>query len=203
MAWKSVVSRISHSISTQFEADYVSEIVLDLDPPSRSEFQLAVKAASILKLVLDKFNLTAFVKTSGNKGIQVYIPLQEETYSWEETRLFTTFIADFLVKYDPHSYTTERLKKNRAGRLYVDFIQHAEGKTIIAPYSVRNNEDGLVATPLFWEELNEDLTPDLFTMEKVLNRLDKYVDPFSTFFTCKKSQPFDQVLHIIKEGGSI
>ncbi|VEF48071.1 DNA ligase D [Bacillus freudenreichii] len=173
---------------------YVSEIVFDLDPPDRSHFQLAVYAASILKQVFDELNLFTFVKLSGNKGLQIYIPLPEGKFTWDDTRLFTTFAADFLIHYDPDSFTTERLKKKRGNRLYVDFVQHAEGKTIIAPYSVRNNEDGLVAAPIHWHELSEDLFPDQFTMKSVLERLKRMKDPFAGFFHCKANQPFDQVL---------
>ncbi len=175
-------------------SNYVSEIVFDLDPPDRSHFHLAVYAATILKQVLDELALFSFVKLSGNKGLQVYIPLPEGRFTWEDTRRFTSFIAEFLVRYDPSSFTTERLKKNRGGRLYVDFVQHAEGKTIIAPYSVRNNEDGLVAAPIHWDELTEDLSPVQFTMESVLERLSKMKDPFARYFQCKNKQPFGQVL---------
>ncbi len=173
---------------------YVSEIVFDLDPPDRTHFHLAVYAANILKQMLDELGLLSFVKLSGNKGLQVYIPLPENQFTWEDTRRFTSFVAEFLVQYDPESFTTERLKKNRGKRLYVDFIQHAEGKTIIAPYSVRKNEDGLVAAPIYWHELTEALSPAQFTMDSVLKRLVKMKDPFSSFFHCKDKQPFEQVL---------
>src|SRR5699024_6539764 len=105
----------------------------------------------------DTLSLTSFIKTSGNKGLQVYIPLGEKQYTWEETRLFTSFIAQFLVSQQPDLFTVERLKKKRKGKLYIDYVQHAEGKTIIAPYSVRGNRDATVATPLFWDEVNTDL----------------------------------------------
>ncbi|GIN70144.1 bifunctional non-homologous end joining protein LigD [Bacillus sp. J14TS2] len=176
---------------------FVSEIVIDLDPPSQEEFQLAVQAALIIKRVLDSFSLTGFVKFSGNKGMQVYIPLPESQYTWDETRVFTEFLAKFLVGYHPHLFTIERLKKNRQGKLYVDFIQHAEGKTIIAPYSVRLPSKGLVAAPLYWYEINEKLDPKSFTIDEVSKRVETIGNPFSTFFTSKEQQPFDQVLQMI------
>lgn len=182
------------------DSPFVSEIVLDLDPPSRDEFHLAKHAAKIVKKVLDSFHLTGFVKLSGNKGMQVYIPLPDNTFTWKETRVFTEFIANFLVTYDPDSFTIERLKKNRGGKLYVDFIQHAEGKTIIAPYSVRNHSKGLVAAPIFWDEINEELSPTSFTIQSVQKRLQTLGDPFSHFFVTKKEQPFQQVLDMINSG---
>lgn len=180
--------------------NFVSEIVFDLDPPDRSKFPLAVRAATLLKKILDEFNLHSFVKMSGNKGLQVYIPLPEDQFTWEDTRTFTSFIAEFLVQYDPDSFTIERLKKNRGERLYIDFIQHAEGKTIIAPYSMRKNESGLVAAPLQWKELTDKLVPDHFTIQTVLERIKQIEDPFAHFFTCKENQPFKQALQRLKKG---
>ncbi|WP_409251024.1 DNA ligase D [Bacillus sp. SCS-153A] len=176
---------------------YVNEIVFDLDPPSRDYFHLAVKAATEMKNVFDQLNLISFIKTSGNKGLQIYIPLGEG-YKWEDTHLFTEFMANYLVNQFPEEFTTERLKKNRNNRLYVDYIQHAEGKTIISPYSVRANEDALVAAPLFWDEVTQDLRPETFTMEKVLERLKKKGCPFAGYEEAKAKQNFEEILSFLK-----
>lgn len=176
-----------------------SEIVLDLDPPSRQEFVLAVEAALLIKEAIDRLQLISFVKTSGNKGLQIYIPLQENMYSYEETRKFTSFMADYLIAKEPKWFTTERLKVNRGGRLYIDYIQHAEGKTIIAPYSLRGNEDALVATPLHWNEVNLTLRPENFTIESIEKRLSEKGCPFiDAFFEAKNQQPFGKVLEYLK-----
>ncbi|MDP4163250.1 MAG: non-homologous end-joining DNA ligase, partial [Bacillota bacterium] len=174
------------------------EIIFDLDPPSKDDFPLAIKGVSIIKEVLDELNLTSFVKTSGNKGLQVYIPLPENTYTYEETRLFTSFIADYLVSRDSNSFTIERMKKNRGGRLYVDYVQHAEGKTIIAPYSLRGNEWAGVATPLFWEEVNEKLSLESFCFQNTLKRLQTVGDPFREYFHSKQHQAFTPVLDFLR-----
>jgi bifunctional non-homologous end joining protein LigD len=147
-----------------------SEIVFDLDPPSRDEFHLAVEAALIIKEILNRLNLTSFIKTSGNKGLQVYIPLPENAFNYDDTRKFTQFVADFLTEKEPTWFTTERLKKNRGRRLYVDYLQHAEGKTIVAPYSVRGNEEALVSTPLEWREVTRDLRPEQFPIDMITKR---------------------------------
>lgn len=171
-----------------------SEIVLDLDPPSQKEFSLAVEAALILREIFDKLKLHSFIKTSGNKGLQIYLPL-DETYTYKETRIFTSFIAQFLETKYPKSFTTERLKKNRENRLYIDFLQHGEGKTIIAPYSLRGNEQALMATPLYWEEVTERLHPTDFPLEVGMERINKGIVPFTEFFDVKKKQPFRDVLN--------
>ncbi|GLB61120.1 DNA ligase D [Cytobacillus sp. NCCP-133] len=176
-----------------------SEIVFDLDPPSRDAFPLAIKAALLIKEVLDHLKLISFIKTSGNKGLQIYIPLPENTYSFDETRLFTEFLAEYLVSKDPDSFTTERMKKNRGGRLYVDYIQHAEGKTIVAPYSARGNKAATVATPLFWEEVDDRLTMEKFKITNLMKRINSDGDPFHTYFQTKNIQNFSPVLDFLKQ----
>jgi bifunctional non-homologous end joining protein LigD len=177
-----------------------SEIVFDLDPPSKEAFHLAIKAALLIKEVLDQLNLIGFIKTSGNKGLQIYLPLPENVYTYDETRLFTAFIADYLISQDPNSFTTERLKKNRGNKLYVDYVQYSAGKTIVAPYSMRGNDHAGVATPLFWEEVDEHLKLLSFNMANALSRIQKKRDPFKNYFQTKQIQPFSPVLEIIKQG---
>jgi bifunctional non-homologous end joining protein LigD len=174
------------------------EIVFDLDPPSREYFHLAIRAALYIKEVLDELKLISFIKTSGNKGLQVYIPLPDNTYSYDDTRLFTSFIAQYLVSKDPDSFTIERLKKNRGNRLYVDYVQHAEGKTIVSPYSARGKSHAGVATPLFWDEVTEDLRIEHFHLGTIIKRVQKQGCPFRDYFAAKEEQNFEPVLQILK-----
>lgn len=175
-----------------------NEIVFDLDPPSAGEFSLAVEAALHMKAIFDRFSLRSFVKTSGGKGLQLYIPLPPDRFSYEDTRVFTKFICDFLCEQEPGWFTTERLKKNRGNKLYLDYVQHHEGKTIIAPYSPRGNARGLVATPLNWKEVNSSLKPDLFPLAAMIDRLKKEGDPFRDFRQAREEQQFDTVLNQLK-----
>ncbi|QNH49290.1 MULTISPECIES: DNA ligase D [unclassified Bacillus (in: firmicutes)] len=178
------------------DTDRPTEIVFDLDPPSVNEFHLAIEAAKRIKTLLDGLYLTAFIKTSGGKGLQVYIPLKKNAFTYEETRQFTAFICQFLCEQAPDLFTLERLKKKRGNRLYLDYIQHDAGKTIIAPYSPRGNELGLVATPLEWDELyHDELHPSLFTMPAVIERLKEKGDPFRRMRHLVNDDAFRQVLH--------
>lgn len=188
-----------HIPFNMIESKGPSEIVFDLDPPSKDAFHLAIQAAILIKEVCDQLQLISFIKTSGNKGLQIYLPLPENVFTFDDTRLFTTFIAEYLVSRNPDSFTIERMKKNRRNRLYIDYVQHGEGKTIVAPYSMRGNEHAGVATPLYWEEVNENLTVELFNMENALKRLKKQFDPFKDFFQAKSVQPFAPVLEILKQ----
>ncbi|WP_241840482.1 non-homologous end-joining DNA ligase [Fictibacillus sp. S7] len=180
---------------------YPSEIVMDLDPPSRDDFILSVEAALLIQEVCDRLKLKTFIKTSGNKGLQVYIPLPEARFTFDDTRKFTHFLAQYLITKEPQWFTIERLKKNRGNKCYIDFIQHAEGKTIIAPYSVRGNEEALVATPIHWQELTRDLRPEAFPLPIIHRRVLENGDPFEEFEKAKTSQPFGPVLDWLNEQG--
>ena len=172
-----------------------TEIVFDLDPPSVDDFHLAVNAALKLKTILDHFGLQSFVKTSGGKGMQVYIPLPLNAFSYEETGVFTEFVCEFLVQQYPQWFTIERLKKNRGNNLYLDYVQHKEGKTIVAPYSARGNEKGLIATPLHWDEVTEKLRPDMFNIPHVINRINNLGDLFKHFRDIGEKQDFKSVVN--------
>jgi bifunctional non-homologous end joining protein LigD len=180
-----------------YDTEYPTEIVFDLDPPSKEYFLLSVKAATEMKKIFDQFQLRTFPKLSGNKGLQIHIPISKNSLSYDETRVFTAFIAEYLVTSFPDDFTIERLKKNRGNKLYIDYIQHAEGKTIIAPYSLRGKKDGAyIAAPLFWDEVNENLSVKQFTIDNVLKRSKSIGCPFKEYF----SSPQDEILRTIIKG---
>ncbi|WP_053216058.1 non-homologous end-joining DNA ligase [Guptibacillus hwajinpoensis] len=180
-----------HVPFSPYDTNKPSEIVFDLDPPSKEAFHLAIKAAQRIKTILDQLHIIGFIKLSGNKGIQIHIPLPHKTFTYNQTKKFTRFIANYLTEKDPDSFTTERLKEKRNGRLYIDYVQHAAGKTIIAPYSARGNKEGLIAAPIKWQELTSTLTPRDYTMKDIRNRKD---DPFSTINEVRNEQPFKPIL---------
>jgi bifunctional non-homologous end joining protein LigD len=152
-----------------------------------------------MRKLFDSFGLASFPKLSGGKGIQIHIPITNNRFSYDQTKKFTSFIAAYLVNAFPELYTIERLKKNRGNRLYVDYIQHAEGKTIIAPYSVRGNPEGAyAAAPLFWDEVIQDLKVNQFTMDYVAERIKKGC-PFQDYFTSPQDEVIQQVLDFIEK----
>ncbi len=174
------------------------EIVFDLDPPDRDHFYMAVKAAKILKQMLDDIKLISFVKTSGNKGIQVHIPICEGSMTYEETGIFTEAVAKTLESEYPNDFTTERLKKKRGGRLYIDYVQHGKDKTLIAPYSPRKTNEGTVSTPLYWEELKKDIEPTDYTIGNIMNRISEVGCPFSNYHHIGENQEMDKILKFVK-----
>ncbi|MFD1168649.1 DNA ligase D [Oceanobacillus caeni] len=174
------------------------EIVFDLDPPDRDAFSLAIQAANLIKPILDDLGLLSFVKTSGNKGIQIHIPIPENSLTYDETAVFTQAVAYTVEGAYPNLFTTERMKKKRKGRLYIDYIQHGKDKTIIAPYSPRRTREGTVATPLYWEEVNENLRPEHFHIKNVLSRVKELGCPFRYYEEAREKQNLSKVLSLIK-----
>ncbi|WP_130860047.1 DNA ligase D [Gracilibacillus phocaeensis] len=174
------------------------EIAFDLDPPSRNHFQMAVKAANIIKSLLDDLELVSFVKTSGNKGLQVYIPIEEGSMTYDEAGLLTMSIAKTMEEAYPDSFTTERIKKKRKNCLYIDYVQHGKDKTLIAPYSPRMTKEATVSTPLYWHEVNADLDPTLFRIGNVLERVREGGCPFSNYHKIRKQQRMEKMLRFIR-----
>lgn len=175
-------------------------ILWDLDPADEADYRSAVIAAHLLHDALSSFHITSFVKTSGRKGIQVYVPLQKPI-TYQEASVITSFFAKWLVENDPDRYTIERFKEKRAGKLYVDYIQHGKEKTVIAPYSLRRGDPDLpptVATPLYWNELEEQDRPPKFSPDDVLRKIEKTGCPFATFFSVENDQPVRTLIHEIR-----
>src|SRR5690606_24504210 len=175
-----------------------TEIVIDLDPPDHSSFSLAIKAANEIKKVLESFSIVSFPKLSGSKGIQIHIPILKNTFTYNETKLFTSFIANYLVEKFPNHFTIERMKSKRGKRLYIDYVQFAKGKTIICPYSTRGKENATVAAPLYWEEVNENLRKEDYNVQFVLNRVSNNDCPMSNFFE-QKNTSLINIISSIKE----
>lgn len=179
-----------------YEAKNPVEIVFDLDPPNTDAFPLAIKAAFEMKLIFESFQIKSYPKVSGSKGIQIHIPIKENSLTYDDTRVFTSFIAHYLIEKFPDDFTIERLKKNRGNRLYIDYVQHAKGKTIICPYSTRGKEKPTVATPLFWDEINDELKMETFTIPFVLNRLENSTCPMKDYFDQENSSLIDLISKI-------
>lgn len=200
LVWFANHGAIEYHVPFQtIDSEHPNEIVFDLDPPGRAEFDLSIQAALIIKPLLDELDLISFVKTSGNKGLQIHIPIQVGSMTYDETALFTQAIAWTVENVYPQLFTTERLKKNRHGRLYIDYVQHGKDKTLIAPYSPRKTADATVATPLYWHEVKKGLVPDQFTIDNVAERIKTLGCPFAGYGDVGQMQILDKVLKMVKD----
>src|SRR5258708_11393221 len=130
------------------EADW---IVFDLDPAKGKGIEQAIEAAIVMRGLLEHLELPSFPKTSGKRGIHVFVPLAPG-YSHEEANAFACSIAVALTREEPWM-TVERGLAQRRGRLYLDCMQNAYGTTVVAPYSPRAIDGAPVSAPLKWEEV--------------------------------------------------
>jgi bifunctional non-homologous end joining protein LigD len=152
-------------------------ILIDLDP-QQSEFDKIVEAALLVKSKLDAIGLTGYPKTTGGDGMHIYIPL-EPHYSYEQARTFAEVIARMLAAERPDLFTTPRaVEKRENNRVYFDYLQIAESKTISAPYVARAYPGAPVSTPLVWDEVKPGLHPSQFNIRNAPERFARVGDLF-------------------------
>lgn len=167
-----------HVITSRKQALHHPDLVVfDLDPPDGG-FELVRRAAQILHDVLGEIGLSAFVKTTGSKGLHVVAPLDGEA-TFDQVHELCHALAVLLTARHPDLITTEFYKKDRKGRLYFDTARNALGATFVAAYSLRGKPGAPVSTPIEWSEVTDkQLRSDAFTLVNVRQRLDKRGDPW-------------------------
>lgn len=152
--------------------------VLDLDPHEPIEFEDVRAVARLVNVVLAGLGLKGFPKTSGGSGLQIFIPLAPG-HTYPEVREFCTAVGGMLRLAYPEKVTLEFAKPKRAGKVYVDAGQNAKGQTLVAPYSVRPYPGAPVSAPLAWEELDEDIYPEMFRIGSMFERIEQVGDLFA------------------------
>jgi len=148
--------------------------ILDLDPLG-VDFETVVKTAIEVKKVMDEFSIEGCCKTSGSKGLHIFIAL-EAKYSYEVALDFIKLLARLVNKRLPDITSLERSPEKRHNRVYLDCYQNRIGQTIAAPYCVRPRAGATVSAPLYWEELKKPFKPSDFTMQNIFKRLKKTGD---------------------------
>jgi bifunctional non-homologous end joining protein LigD len=145
-------------------------MIFDLDPDAGLPWREVMAAAHHVRARLDDLGLESFVKTTGGKGLHVVVPLARR-HDWDEVKEFSRALAEAIVAERPRDFTAKAAKRERGGRIFIDYLRNAEGATAIAAYSVRARPGATVATPLHWDELGGRLKPDRFTVATVPRRL--------------------------------
>ena len=153
--------------------DRADQLIFDLDPPDDHRFDQVKHLALGLHDLLEELGLTAFVKTTGGRGLHVHVPLNARD-DFDTVRRFARQASEVLAAREPDILTTEQRKDSRGDRVYSDVMRNAYAQTAVAPYSVRARPGAPVATPLDWTELEDaSLTPHQFTLRTVGGRLDR------------------------------
>jgi DNA ligase D len=145
----------------------------DLDPSSPD--QDVAGAARDVRDALAELGLAALLKTSGKRGLHVYVPI-ERRYGFDALRAFTLGVARLVAERRPEAYTIEMRKADRGGRLLIDWSRAGEAQTLVAAWSPRATPTATVSTPLAWAELDGPLDPSAFTLPGVLERPDPWAD---------------------------
>jgi len=158
------------------DVDHPDQLRMDLDPQPGVDYRDAVRAAPVLRAVLEDAGLTAYVKTSGNRGLHVYAPI-EPTHDFIGVRHAVIAAARELERRMPTEVTTAWWKEERGERVFVDFNQAARDRTIAGAYSPRARPGAVVSTPLDWDEL-DSADPASFTVRSVPDRLRAHGDPW-------------------------
>jgi bifunctional non-homologous end joining protein LigD len=153
--------------------------VFDLDPSEGVKFETICELAVVVREVLERLGLESYPKTSGSRGIHIYVPVKP-AYDYGEIARLAEQVATEVARERSDIATVERtIRKRGAGRIYVDHMQNARGKSVVAPYSVRPRDGATVSAPVTWDEVERaKITPRDFTIKNLMARLKRKGDLF-------------------------
>ncbi len=168
-------------------------IAFDLDPGPPADMVLCCRVALWLQAVFDELGLQTFAKTSGSKGLQIFVPLNTAT-NYEKTKAFAHALAEKMEREHPEHVVSRMQKALRRGKVLIDWSQNDEHKTTVNVYSLRAKSRPTVSTPVTWEEVRSvakkgDATKLEFTSDAVLKRVQKRGDLFAPLLTLKQKLP--------------
>jgi DNA ligase D len=157
---------------------HADELRIDLDPNPGVDFGMVRQGALVVRELLEELGLVGWPKTTGNRGIHVYLRLEPE---WDgyEVRAAAVALARELERRRPDLLTCAWWKEERGARVFVDFNQNAPHKTVFGAWCVRARPGAQVSTPFHWDELDESFHPDRFTIPVVRQRVAADGDPWA------------------------
>ena len=181
------------SLSRKNKIERPTMMVFDLDPGAPADIVRCCQVGLWLRDVLDQMKLKSFAKTSGSKGLQVYVPLNTAV-TYDETKTLSQALAQYLEHEHGDLVTSNMSKAVRKGKVFVDWSQNDEHKTTICVYSLRAREEPTVSTPVAWDEVEKCLkkkNADLlrFRSDQVLARVEKGSDLFESIEEMKQKLP--------------
>jgi bifunctional non-homologous end joining protein LigD len=177
------------SLSLAEDIDRPAVMAFDLDPGEGAGLPECCEVAFILRDALARLKLECFPKTSGSKGIQVYVPLNVEDVDYDHgTKALSQALARHLEAQHPKLIVSQQKKELRKGKVLIDWSQNDESKTTVGVYSLRARERPTVSTPVSWEEL-EDPSALVFEAADVLERVESEGDLFAPVAELRQELP--------------
>ncbi|MDR3564591.1 MAG: non-homologous end-joining DNA ligase [Negativicutes bacterium] len=168
-------------------------LVFDLDPGPPAAMLECAQVGLWLREIFSRHNLQSFPKTSGSKGLQIYVPLNTPV-SYDGTKTFAHAVAQLLEKQHPEQVVSKMRKDLRTGKVFVDWSQNDEHKTTVCVYSLRAKERPFASTPVTWDEVEaawDERAPALLAFEspQVLARVEKHGDLFAPVLRLRQQLP--------------
>jgi bifunctional non-homologous end joining protein LigD len=172
-------------------SDCPTMVVFDLDPGPGTDIVDCCRVGLILRGMFEHLGLKSFAKTSGSKGLQLYLPLNVPGVDADQAKTFARAVAETVEKAKPDLVVSRMTKALRPGKVFIDWSQNDEHKTTICVYSLRAKDRPTVSTPVTWEEVEacrraEDLT---FDSDAVLDRVEEQGDLFAEVLTLQQRLP--------------
>ncbi|MAM56154.1 MAG: DNA ligase D [Salinicola sp.] len=146
------------------------QLVFDLDPAPDCKWQAVIDVAGELRQTLSELGLTAFLRTTGGKGLHLVVPLKPHA-DWETAKGFAEAVCERCAERHPDQLTLNMSKQARRGKVFLDYLRNGRGATAVASYSVRAKPGAPVATPIRWEELGPKLSADHYALANLPRRL--------------------------------
>jgi DNA primase len=159
------------------DPDHADELRIDLDPQPGTAFDEVRAAALRVRQLLDELGIASFPKTTGNRGVHVYVRLEPRWDSFQ-VRAAAVALARELERRHPDTMTSQWWKEERGSRIFVDFNQNAPHKTVFGAWFARPRVGGQVSTPLFWDEI-ESVDPESLTIRTVPQRVELQGNPWA------------------------
>ena len=168
-------------------------VVFDLDPGAPADVVTCGRVAVLIRELLSQLRLVSFLKTSGSKGLQLYVPLNSGA-TYEQSAPFAKAVAQLLERRHPELVVSYQQRAARAGKVLIDWSQNAQSKTTVAVYSMRARARPTVSTPLSWDELDGALAtsqPEQLNFEarEVLARVESHGDLMADVLTLEQELP--------------
>jgi len=166
-------------------------VVFDIDPVAPAGYRDACRVALLLRDTLSDVGFRTYVKTSGKRGLHVYLPIKNEL-TYEQTRSFAARVGEHLASDLGDRFTMSRRPNDKEGKVFLDPAQNGWGRTLASAYSLRSTPGATVSTPITWDECESCVDPGNFNIRSVPERLEKIGDPWERM--ARDAQPVRRIL---------